>query len=291
MSVRVFLSHNHHDKPFVRKLAADLEAHNVTCWLDEAEMKIGDSLIQKIREGIDNSDYFAVVVSPHSVIAPWVQNELDVAMSFQIGGKKIKVLPLVVAECELPGLLPGKLYGDFKDENQYEASFKKLLASMEIVYNANILNPKKTKDSLATATDKASAYSLRVMSRPFHRPFQYMGLTIERAEIATGASVNEFGNIVVENEDCKMTLQTEGNFVSFIEVDFVRTAPHSENQEFDSEALLGALSISLSELELIRKKINFHTYYDHKRKIKLTASCLYDGAPLSIAFSSKYYNM
>ncbi len=63
MTVRVFLSHNHHDKPFVRKLAADLEGHNVKCWVDEAEMKIGDSLIQKIREGIDNSDYFAVIVS------------------------------------------------------------------------------------------------------------------------------------------------------------------------------------------------------------------------------------
>lgn len=291
MSVRVFLSHNHHDKPFVRKLAADLQAHNVICWLDEAEMQIGDSLIQKIREGIDNSDYFAVIVSPHSVVAPWVANELDVAMSYQIGGKKIKVLPLVVAECELPGLLPGKLYGDFKDESQYEGAFKKLLASIGVVYNQNILNPKKTGNSLATATDKATSYGLRLMSRPFHRPFQYIGLTIDRAEIATGEKVNEFGNIVIENEDCKMTLQSEGNFISFIEVDFKKTEPHYQNQEFNSEALLGALSISLSELDLVRTKTHFHTYYDHKRQLKVTASCLYDGAPLTVAFGSKYYNM
>lgn len=46
----VFLSHNHVDKPFVRKLAADLEAHGVKCWLDEAEMSIGDSLIKKLEK-------------------------------------------------------------------------------------------------------------------------------------------------------------------------------------------------------------------------------------------------
>ncbi|MCF3322512.1 toll/interleukin-1 receptor domain-containing protein, partial [Escherichia coli] len=43
MSISVFLSHNHNDKPFVRKLARDLENHGVHYWLDEAEMKIGDS--------------------------------------------------------------------------------------------------------------------------------------------------------------------------------------------------------------------------------------------------------
>ncbi|HHS0961211.1 TPA: toll/interleukin-1 receptor domain-containing protein [Salmonella enterica subsp. enterica] len=96
MSISVFLSHNHHDKPFVRKLARDLENHGVRYWFDEAEMKIGDSLIQKIREGIDSVDYFAIVPSPDSMNAPWVVNELDVAMNYQISGKKIKVLPIML---------------------------------------------------------------------------------------------------------------------------------------------------------------------------------------------------
>ena len=81
MNKSVFLSHNHHDKSFVRKLARDLENHGVRCWIDEAEIKIGDSLIQKIREGIDSVDYFAVILSRNSVAAPWVTNELDVAMN------------------------------------------------------------------------------------------------------------------------------------------------------------------------------------------------------------------
>ena len=50
----VFLSHNSADKPFVRKLALDLEKAGVRCWLDEAEIKVGDSLLDKIRDGISN---------------------------------------------------------------------------------------------------------------------------------------------------------------------------------------------------------------------------------------------
>jgi len=45
----VFLSHNHADKPFVRRLAADLDNQGIPYWLDEAEIKVGESLIEKIR--------------------------------------------------------------------------------------------------------------------------------------------------------------------------------------------------------------------------------------------------
>jgi hypothetical protein len=51
MKVSVFLSHNEKDKPFVKKLARDLDSHGVKYWLDEAEINVGDSLIEKIRFG------------------------------------------------------------------------------------------------------------------------------------------------------------------------------------------------------------------------------------------------
>lgn len=140
MIASVFLSHNHADKPFVRKLARDLEGHNVKCWLDEAEMKIGDSLIQKIRDGIDNAQFFVVVLSQNSINAPWVVNELDVAMNLQISGKPLKVLPVMLEECEPPGFLIGKYYGDFKDESKYLESFMVLVNSIGVVFNKNAMS-------------------------------------------------------------------------------------------------------------------------------------------------------
>lgn len=40
----IFLSHNHNDKPFVRRLAHDLQAVGVRVWLDESEIMVGDYL-------------------------------------------------------------------------------------------------------------------------------------------------------------------------------------------------------------------------------------------------------
>jgi hypothetical protein len=88
-----------------------------------------------------------------------------------------------------------------------------------------------------------------------------------------------------------MLLESEGNFISYVDIELKQTAPCSQNRPFDSEAILGALSINPSELDFVRKQIHFHTYYDDKRKLKVSVSCQYDGAPLSVGFSSKYYGM
>lgn len=288
MIKKVFLSHNYADKPFVRKLAIDLENHGVRCWLDEAEILVGDSLIQKIREGIDEADFFAVILSPNSINAPWVVNELDVAMNLQIYNK-VKILPIMLKDCELPNFLIGKLYADFKNEYEYEKSLQKLLKSIGVVFNKQALNPESQEFSLWTSIDKAIYHNLPLMKKPFYRPFQYLGMKILQVEKELNVKSSETGNIIIENEECKMFLEAEGNFVAYIEVEIKRTAPHTFNREFDSEPLLGSLSISISELELVRKQTNFHTYYDHRRKIKVSVHCPYDSSPLTVAFSPKYY--
>jgi hypothetical protein len=63
--IGVFLSHNWADKDFVRRLAGDLVAAGARVWIDEAEIKVGDSLIEKIRAGIDSMDYVAAILSPN----------------------------------------------------------------------------------------------------------------------------------------------------------------------------------------------------------------------------------
>ena len=86
-----------------------------------------------------------------------------------------------------------------------------------------------------------------------------------------------------------MLLEAEGNFINYVDVELRRTAPHYLRQEFDSEPVLGALSINPAEMELVKKATHYHHYYDHRRRLKISVSCLYDGAPLSVGFSSKYY--
>ena len=136
----MFLSHSHEDKEFARKLAKDLTARGARVWIDEAEIRIGDSLIEKIREGIDAVEFVAAVLSPVSVKAPWVLRELDVAMNQEIEGRRVKVLPLMYRHCEPPGFLKGKLWADFTAEDYYPESLKKLVATLMQAISPSVRN-------------------------------------------------------------------------------------------------------------------------------------------------------
>lgn len=128
----IFLSHSHEDKEFVRELQTELKEHGVDVWVDEAEIKIGDSLMRKLSEGIARTEYFGIVLSPQSVGSNWVNVELAQAMQLEIDGREVKVLPLLYQECELPLFLRDKLYADFTTPETYRQSVDKLLRRLEI---------------------------------------------------------------------------------------------------------------------------------------------------------------
>jgi len=127
---KIFLSHTSKDKPFVRKLAADLRTYGHTVWIDEAEINIGDSLIGKIRDGLDMVDYVAAVISKDSLKSEWVNKELEIASNREIKEKRVVVLPIMIEHVDLPGFLEGKLYGDFSDENNYDEKLQLLLRTL-----------------------------------------------------------------------------------------------------------------------------------------------------------------
>jgi len=129
------------------------------------------------------------------------------------------------------------------------------------------------------------------LTAPFQRPFQYIGMSIANAAKATGGTPNAVGNIVIDSAHAHLLLEANGNVISYVAVGLKQTAPCSQTRAFDSEPLLDALGLSPSALDVVRKQTHFHTYYDHKRKLKVGVSCDYDGAPLTVGFSSKYYGM
>lgn len=127
---RVFLSHNHADKPFARRLATDLARHGAGVWIDEVEIGIGDSLIERIGHGITTSDFLAVVLSKNSVASRWVTEEVEIALTQQINGGRVKVLPIKLDDCLLPPFLMGKMYCDFSEAALYQGSLRALLGAM-----------------------------------------------------------------------------------------------------------------------------------------------------------------
>ncbi len=64
----VFISHASEDKDdIVRPLANSLKDKNLKVWYDEFELKIGDSLRQKIDRGLANSRFGIVVLSKNFI--------------------------------------------------------------------------------------------------------------------------------------------------------------------------------------------------------------------------------
>src|SRR5262245_26921314 len=109
----IFLSHSWKDKNFVKRLAKALDSYGIRVWLDEAEINIGDSLIQKIGEAINETDFVGVVLSGNSINSEWVQRELNLAINKEFNIRKVVVLPILLEAVEIPPFLRDKLYADF----------------------------------------------------------------------------------------------------------------------------------------------------------------------------------
>ena len=103
---RVFISYSRKDEWFADKLEGALSKRGVGVWIDKKEILVGDSLIQRIREGINTAQYICAVISKNSINSKWVQEELDLAMNQQIEDGKVRVLPIVIeSKIELPSFL------------------------------------------------------------------------------------------------------------------------------------------------------------------------------------------
>ena len=64
----IFLCHAGEDKQqVVRPLAWKLYSGGISCWLDEAEVRWGESIVSKVNEGLNSSRFVIVVLSPYFV--------------------------------------------------------------------------------------------------------------------------------------------------------------------------------------------------------------------------------
>lgn len=121
----IFFSYNKNDKEFVRRLSRDLQALGIRIWVDENEVLPGDRLIQRVEQGIEETQYLGVVLSRASVKSNWVRLELEMAHSKELAENKIRVLPILIEECTIPLSLHGVCQIDFR--SGYENGFSQLL--------------------------------------------------------------------------------------------------------------------------------------------------------------------
>ena len=95
MKVDVFISHASEDKDAIaRPLAMELRQLEYVVWFDEFELKVGDSILRKIDEGLRKCRFGIVILSPDFFKKEWPQKELDGMAALEDSRKTKVILPV-----------------------------------------------------------------------------------------------------------------------------------------------------------------------------------------------------
>lgn len=111
---RIFISHSSKDKKFATWLGTDLKASGHAPWFDEWDICVGESIPEKVSNGLSDADFIVVVLSGNSIKSQWVEREWHAKYWSEIEKNQTIVLPLLIEDCKVPELLKTKKYADFR---------------------------------------------------------------------------------------------------------------------------------------------------------------------------------
>lgn len=93
----IFLCHASEDKSeVITPLVEALDSAEITYWYDQAEIRWGDSITEKVNEGLKISKYVVVILSEAFLPKKWPQRELNSALNAEASDGEVRVLPLLV---------------------------------------------------------------------------------------------------------------------------------------------------------------------------------------------------
>ena len=112
----IFISYSHSDEDEVAKIKDRLNSEKVLVKGDW-DFEIGDSLIKNICSYISSSSIILAIISKSSIQSTWVEMELEIAINLnQYKRSKLKVIPVLLDDCEIPTYLIGKIYYKYDED-------------------------------------------------------------------------------------------------------------------------------------------------------------------------------
>jgi hypothetical protein len=131
--MKIFISYNYKDREFSRHLAVALQSGGLATWIDDQELKIGDSLVERISEAIRQSDAIIIVLSKNTPNSQWQSSEIAMAVAaHKISSKRI--IPIVLdKDTDIPFFIKDRLYLDLSEFKEFDEKVAKLAKVLQSI--------------------------------------------------------------------------------------------------------------------------------------------------------------
>ena len=124
----VFISHRGEDAILAKKLAEEVRRAGFEVWLDEWNIRMGDSIVKRINSGLEDVRYLILCYSESGVLSPWMSREWMSALARQLNGHGINVLPVRLSGGSAPAIMADIRYADLVRD--WSRGVKDLLRAM-----------------------------------------------------------------------------------------------------------------------------------------------------------------
>jgi len=165
----IFLSHRRIDKPNVWELSAAIEAQefrgrHLMTWVDDAEIRSGQSIVGLVNDGLERSRFIGVVMTPEYFRSEsgWTDAEWHAALFDDPDNRRARIIPLLVEDCPyIPFLLRHLKMIDLRG-SRWAQGLRELIAVLRdeplprpIAYRGQLIQPGGKVDRATLLSERA----------------------------------------------------------------------------------------------------------------------------------------
>lgn len=127
----VFISYSHRDAEWVRDwLLPRLEAEGLRVCIDFRDFELGVPSLDNMADAARRSRKTLFVMTPNWTVSEFGQFEALVTQTIDPVGRKGRLLPLMLKDCDLPARLQLLTYADFRDADRWDEELARVVASI-----------------------------------------------------------------------------------------------------------------------------------------------------------------
>jgi hypothetical protein len=213
MKLQVFISYSFNDSIFVRQLLRKLEEAGITTFYDK-KLNPGDSWVRVLEEIVNRVDYILIVLSPNYIKAEWARQEGQMAVFREANENTVRVIPLLIGDCELPPFLQSKHYVDFRSDfdDAINNLFLTLGAGVRALKKGNL--PGELKGEFDLSKVKHLENELRESTEQFKRNPSDIGVGQKDEQMTTARHQDE--------KECFVLMPFNDSDLNIVYEDFVK---------------------------------------------------------------------